>query len=176
MRRVQLVIKTSLGLVELLIALIKRPSQCKSRKSSIRYGAVELKSCDNRTDSKLKMHRANDQCQLAKAAAQAGGSITESRQTIDGYDAHMPLRRALSLALLSASCITGLSSLNPAPAQQSVDCWLNEKKNNSARSSPRRRVVWRSASVASRFIALCPPVRRRPTRGSCATNAATHGS
>ncbi|MFZ9229673.1 MAG: hypothetical protein ACO231_07800, partial [Prochlorococcaceae cyanobacterium] len=40
----------------------------------------------------------------------------------------MALRRALSFSVLSAACIAGLNSLYPASAQQSVDCWLNDKK------------------------------------------------
>lgn len=40
----------------------------------------------------------------------------------------MPLRRVFSISFLSAACLAGLNSLYPASAQQSLDCWLNEKK------------------------------------------------
>jgi len=41
----------------------------------------------------------------------------------------MSLRRAIAIAVLSAGCLIGsLGQLNPASAEQTVDCWVNGNK------------------------------------------------
>jgi hypothetical protein len=72
---------------------------------------------------------------------------------------HMALRRALSLSALSAACIAGLNSLNSASAQQSVDCWLNDKKQTCTVQPWRKggMEISFSGGAIYRFVPAGPP-------------------
>ena len=80
----------------------------------------------------------------------------------------MRLRRALTLALLSAGCIAApLALQHPVAAAQTVDCWMNDSKQTCT-IQPWRKGGFEisfSAGAIYRFVPAGPPTTdRRPMR------------